>query len=146
MGRVLRSLLLAGTKGRHDRNLCAGRGSTQTLGGARSAAARSGGSQIPLWPLCPRIIRPAQYSVSTWRRYAHHYRCSDAGVLRVNRSGCHDVERQSVFVEDGNATFSDWEHNAALSAMAHSFCDVISTDAIIAMVCATASAPLTRVA
>ena len=29
------------------------------------------------------------------------------------------------FVADGNATFTDQEHNATLSAMAYTFCDVI---------------------
>jgi len=33
------------------------------------------------------------------------------------------------FVTDGNATFTDAEHNATLSAMAHTFCDVIGSDA-----------------
>ncbi len=40
------------------------------------------------------------------------------------------------FVEDGNATFSDAEHNATLSAMAHTFCDVIQSDTLITMVVA----------
>lgn len=35
------------------------------------------------------------------------------------------------FVADGNATFNDQEHNATLSAMAHTFCDVVGTDAVI---------------
>ena len=38
------------------------------------------------------------------------------------------------FVEDGNATFTDEEHNATLSAMAHTFCDVIGSDALIGLV------------
>ena len=32
------------------------------------------------------------------------------------------------FVSDGNATFTDEEHNATLSAMAHTFCDVDRCD------------------
>ena len=40
------------------------------------------------------------------------------------------------FIEDGNATFSDTEHNATLGAMAHTFCDVISTDGMIDMIAA----------
>ncbi len=35
------------------------------------------------------------------------------------------------FIEDGNATFGDAEHNATLSAMAHSFCDVASTEHVL---------------
>jgi ureidoacrylate peracid hydrolase len=35
------------------------------------------------------------------------------------------------FIADGNATFTDAEHNATLSAMAHAFCDVVDTDTII---------------
>ncbi len=35
---------------------------------------------------------------------------------------------------DGNATFTDAEHNATLSAMAHTFCDVASTDAIVSLI------------
>lgn len=38
------------------------------------------------------------------------------------------------FIEDGNATFSDGEHNATLAAMAHTFCDVISTTGMIEMI------------
>jgi ureidoacrylate peracid hydrolase len=37
------------------------------------------------------------------------------------------------FVDDGNATFSDTEHNATLSAMAHTFCDVIGSEELIGM-------------
>jgi ureidoacrylate peracid hydrolase len=37
------------------------------------------------------------------------------------------------FVQDGNATFSDAEHNATLSALAHTFCDVIATGDLIAL-------------
>jgi ureidoacrylate peracid hydrolase len=37
------------------------------------------------------------------------------------------------FVADGNATFTDTEHNATLSAMAHTFCDVVDTDTIISL-------------
>jgi ureidoacrylate peracid hydrolase len=35
------------------------------------------------------------------------------------------------FVSDGNATFTDEEHNATLSAMAHTFCDVIDTQEMV---------------
>jgi len=35
------------------------------------------------------------------------------------------------FIADGNATYSDEEHNATLSAMAHTFCDVVDTDTMI---------------
>jgi ureidoacrylate peracid hydrolase len=38
------------------------------------------------------------------------------------------------FVADGNATFTDEEHNATLSAMAHTFCDVIDADALIGLI------------
>ena len=38
------------------------------------------------------------------------------------------------FVEDGNATFNDEEHNATLSAMAHTFCDVIASAALIDLI------------
>jgi ureidoacrylate peracid hydrolase len=44
------------------------------------------------------------------------------------------------FIEDGNATFGDAENNATLSAMAHTFCDVASTDHVLRLL-ATASAP-----
>jgi ureidoacrylate peracid hydrolase len=37
------------------------------------------------------------------------------------------------FIADGNATFSDDEHNGTLSAMAHAFCDVIDTDTMVGM-------------
>jgi ureidoacrylate peracid hydrolase len=37
------------------------------------------------------------------------------------------------FIADGNATFNDDEHNATLSAMAHAFCDVIDTNAMVQM-------------
>ena len=38
------------------------------------------------------------------------------------------------FVADGNATFNDHEHNATLSAMAYTFCDVIETDALVGLI------------
>jgi ureidoacrylate peracid hydrolase len=38
------------------------------------------------------------------------------------------------FVADGNATFTDEEHNATLSAMAYTFCDVIDSDALVGLV------------
>ena len=38
------------------------------------------------------------------------------------------------FIADGNATYSDEEHNATLSAMAYTFCDVIDTDAVVALI------------
>ena len=38
------------------------------------------------------------------------------------------------FVADGNATFTDTEHNATLSAMALGFCDVIDSDTVVAMI------------
>ena len=44
------------------------------------------------------------------------------------------------FIADGNATFTDEEHNATLSAMAHAFCDVIGTDAMIALIAQPAAA------
>lgn len=37
------------------------------------------------------------------------------------------------FIADGNATFTDEEHNATLSAMAHTFCDVVDTGTIVAL-------------
>jgi ureidoacrylate peracid hydrolase len=37
------------------------------------------------------------------------------------------------FIADGNATFNDEEHNATLSAMAHTFCDVVDTETIVAL-------------
>jgi ureidoacrylate peracid hydrolase len=44
------------------------------------------------------------------------------------------------FVADGNATFTDEEHNATLSAMAYTFCDVIETDALIGLIQVAADA------
>jgi ureidoacrylate peracid hydrolase len=38
------------------------------------------------------------------------------------------------FVSDGNATFTDDEHNGTLSAMAHAFCDVRDTDSVVALI------------
>ena len=40
------------------------------------------------------------------------------------------------FVADANATFTDAEHNATLSAMAHAFCDVTTTEALLPMIAA----------
>jgi ureidoacrylate peracid hydrolase len=42
------------------------------------------------------------------------------------------------FIADGNATFTDDEHNATLSAMAHTFCDVIDTETMIGVIAAAA--------
>ena len=50
------------------------------------------------------------------------------------------------FVEDGNATFNDEEHNATLSAMAHTFCDVIDSAALIALIRQDVAVPEVRVA
>jgi len=44
------------------------------------------------------------------------------------------------FVADGNTTFTDDEHNATLSAMAHTFCDVVDTETIVGMLNATSTA------
>jgi ureidoacrylate peracid hydrolase len=38
------------------------------------------------------------------------------------------------FIADGNATFNDDEHNATLSAMAHTFCDVVDTETMIGLI------------
>jgi ureidoacrylate peracid hydrolase len=38
------------------------------------------------------------------------------------------------FVADGNATFTDEEHNATLSAMSYTFCDVLGADALIDLI------------
>jgi ureidoacrylate peracid hydrolase len=38
------------------------------------------------------------------------------------------------FVADGNATFTDEEHSATLSAMAYTFCDVIESDSLIGLI------------
>ncbi len=43
-----------------------------------------------------------------------------------------------VFVTDGNATHTDWEHNATLSNMAAIFADVQSTDQVVAGIAAGA--------
>jgi ureidoacrylate peracid hydrolase len=46
------------------------------------------------------------------------------------------------FVADGNATFTDQEHNATLSAMAHTFCDVRPTQSIVDLVQQSARVPV----
>ena len=38
------------------------------------------------------------------------------------------------FIADGNATYNDQEHNATLSAMAHTFCDVIDSDRLVELI------------
>ena len=38
------------------------------------------------------------------------------------------------FVADGNATFNDEEHNATLSALALTFCDVLPTDGLLGLI------------
>jgi ureidoacrylate peracid hydrolase len=38
------------------------------------------------------------------------------------------------FVSDANATFTDAEHNATLSAMAHPFCDVVDAATVVGMI------------
>lgn len=43
------------------------------------------------------------------------------------------------YVADGNATFTDEEHNATLTAMAHTFCDVIPTADLLGLI--TEAAP-----
>ena len=41
---------------------------------------------------------------------------------------------KAFFVADGNATFTDEEHTATLSAMGYTFCDVLDSDALIARI------------
>ncbi|MGE0224392.1 MAG: isochorismatase family protein [Acetobacteraceae bacterium] len=48
------------------------------------------------------------------------------------------------FISDGNATFNDEEHNATLSAMAHTFCDVIDTDTMLRMIAAAPAKSATK--
>ena len=38
------------------------------------------------------------------------------------------------YIADGNATFTDDEHNATLSAMAHTFCDVVDSETMIGLI------------
>jgi len=45
------------------------------------------------------------------------------------------------FLADANATFTDAEHNATLSALAPGFCDVRDTDAMLALIASSASLP-----
>jgi ureidoacrylate peracid hydrolase len=47
------------------------------------------------------------------------------------------------FIADGNATFTDEEHNATLSAMAHTFCDVVDTATIVDLIQAASMAAKT---
>lgn len=49
------------------------------------------------------------------------------------------------FVSDGNATFTDAEHNGTLSAMAYTFCDVTDTETVLRTIDA-AAAPAERMA
>ncbi len=41
------------------------------------------------------------------------------------------------FLADANATFTDAEHNATLSAMAHGFCDVRDTGSMLTLIAAS---------
>jgi ureidoacrylate peracid hydrolase len=50
------------------------------------------------------------------------------------------------FVSDGNATFTDAEHNATLSAMAYTFCDVIDTPTVVGMIAAATTRPMAAAA
>jgi ureidoacrylate peracid hydrolase len=45
------------------------------------------------------------------------------------------------FVADGNATFTDSEHNSTLTAMAYTFCDVRDTDSVLALLETQAAEP-----
>lgn len=54
---------------------------------------------------------------------------------------CESIARDAMmmnykvfFIADGNATFNDEEHNATLSAMAHTFCDVRDTSAMLTLI------------
>ncbi len=49
------------------------------------------------------------------------------------------------FIADGNATFNDDEHNATLSAMAHTFCDVRDTASMVALIGQPATAGRAKV-
>ncbi len=50
----------------------------------------------------------------------------------ARRRGVHVFDQ----IEDGNATFKDAERNATLSAIAHSFCDVASTEHVLRLLAA----------
>lgn len=76
-----------------------------------------------------------------------HEILSDRGIDTIIVTGtasqvcCESTARDAMmlnykvfFIADGNATFNDEEHNATLSTMAHTFCDVVDTDTMVDMI------------
>ena len=45
------------------------------------------------------------------------------------------------FIADGNATFTDAEHNATLTSMAYTFCDVRDTASVLTLLETQAAEP-----
>jgi ureidoacrylate peracid hydrolase len=110
-----------------------------------------------LWPGLD--VRPADLMVRKRRFGAFAPGASDLdailrarGIDTVIVSGtasqvcCESTARDAMmlnykvfFVADANATFNDEEHNATLSAMAHTFCDVLTTGELLGLIMAAAA-------
>ena len=120
---------------------------------ARMIAAFTPGSEgHALWPGLD--VRPGDLKVQKRRFGAFapgasdlHAILSDRGIDTLIVTGtasqvcCELTARDAMmlnykvfFIADGNATFTDEEHNATLSAMAHTFCDVVDTETVIGMI------------
>ena len=104
------------------------------LAGPRRAAAGPQGAEAPL-----RRLRAGSSDL--------HAILQERGIDTLIVTGtatqvcCESTARDAMmlnykvfFIADGNATFNDDEHNATLSAMAHTFCDVIDTDTMVGMI------------
>ena len=92
-------------------------------------------------------IRAGGCASQGWKRRSISWPIGERGINTLIISGtatqvcCESTARDAMmlnykvfFVSDANATFTDDEHNATLSAMAHTFCDVIDTRTMIDMV------------
>ena len=115
-------------------------------------AFRAGSEGHALWldlDVQPRDLRVRKYRFGAFAPGASdlHDILQERGIDTLIITGtasqvcCESTARDAMmlnykvfFVADGNATFTDEEHNATLSAMAHTFCDVRGTDEIVGLI------------
>jgi ureidoacrylate peracid hydrolase len=113
---------------------------------------REGADGHALWPgldVRPEDLRVKKYRFGAFAPGASrlHEILQERGVDTLIITGtasqvcCESTARDAMmlnykvfFVADGNATYNDQEHEATLSAMAHTFCDVRPADEIIRLI------------
>ena len=132
MVHIFRAFLHAGAACADDRDVQPRRVRARAVAWPRRAAAGPACAEAPLRGFCAGCLGPAcnllqargidtLIITGTATQVCCEFTARDAMMLNY----------KVFFISDGNATFTDEEHNATLSAMAHAFCDVIDTDAMV---------------